>query len=136
MSLSPALSNAAASAGADAIVALINNGYLRIFDGLQPATADTAISGQIQLAELRFGSPAFGSSVAGVATANTITQDASADATGTAAWFRVYQSDGTTAVFDGSVGTGGSDINLNSVAISAGATVAVSALSFTQKKST
>jgi hypothetical protein len=136
MSLSPALSNAAASAGSDAVVALANNGYLRMYDGVQPATADTAISGQVQLAELRFGSPAFGSSVNGVAAANTITQDSAADATGTASWFRVFQSDGTTVVFDGSVGTSGADLNLNSVAISAGATVSCSAFSYTQKKST
>ena len=65
------------------------------------------MSTQNILAELRFGATAFGASLAGVATANAITADSSANATGTATWFRVFKSDGTTALWDGSVGTAG-----------------------------
>ena len=39
--------------------------------------------------------------------ANAITQDSSADATGTASFFRLYKSDGTTCVLQGTVGTSG-----------------------------
>jgi hypothetical protein len=105
MALTPKLSNAAANAGADAICALLNNGFLDIYDGSQPATADTAVSTQTKLARLTFGATAFGASSAGVASASAIGADSSADATGTAAWFRALKSDGTTVVFDGSVGT-------------------------------
>jgi hypothetical protein len=134
MALTPKLANVAASAAADAVTALLNNGYLRIYDGSQPANADTAVSGQTLLAELRFGATAFGAASNGVANANAITSDSSADATGTASWFRALKSDGTSVVFDGSVGTSGANLNLNSVAVSAGAAVAVSSLSYTQSK--
>jgi hypothetical protein len=134
MPLVPKLSNVAANAEADAVCVLANSGKLRIYDGTQPATADTALSGQVLLAELTFNATAFGAASAGVATANAITQDASADATGTAAWFRAVKSDGTTVLFDGSVGTSGSNLNLNSVAISSGAAVQVTSFTFTASK--
>lgn len=134
MALNPKLSNVAANAEADAVAALANSGKLRIYDGTQAATADTAVGAQVLLAELTFGNPAFGAAVAGVATANAITQDASADNTGTATWMRVLKSDGVTVLFDGSVGTSGCNLNLNSVAISSGAAVQVTALTFTAQK--
>lgn len=135
MALSPKLSNTAANAAADAVCALANSGKLRIYDGAQPATADTAITTQTLLAELTLNATAFGAASAGVATANAITSDASADATGTASWFRVLKSDGTTVLFDGSVGTSGCNLNLNTTSIVAAAAVAVSALTYTQQKS-
>jgi hypothetical protein len=134
MPLLPKLSNVAVNAEADAVCVLANSGKLRIYDGTQPATADTALSGQVLLAELTFNATAFGAASAGVSTANAITQDAGADATGTAAWFRALKSDGTTVLFDGSVGTSGANINLNSVAISAGAAVQVTSFTFTASK--
>jgi hypothetical protein len=114
----------------DALATLLNNGYLRIYSGAQPATPETAASG-ILLAELRFGATAFGAASAGVITANTITADSGADATGTAGYFRTLKSDGTTAVYDGSVGTSGSDLNLNSTAIQSGAEVSITSLTVT-----
>lgn len=127
----------AVNAAADAVCALLNSGKLRIYSGTRPATADTAISGNTLLAELTFGSTAFGASVAGVATANAITADSSADNTGTATWFRALKSGGvdvTDNVFDGDVGTSGSDLNLNTTSIVAGASVSVSSLTYTQPK--
>jgi hypothetical protein len=135
VALNPKLSNTAANTAADAVVALANNGYLRIYDGTQPTDADTAIGAQVLLAELRFGATAFGASSAGVATANAITADSSANATGTATWFRVLKSDGTTVLWDGSVGTATANLILNSTAISSGAAVSVSAFTYTQSKS-
>jgi hypothetical protein len=134
MALNPKLSNVAANAEADAVCALANNGFLRIYDGTQATSADTALGAQVLLAELTFGATAFGAASAGVATANAITQDSSANATGTATWFRVLKSDGTTVLFDGSVGTSAANLNLNSVAISSGAAVQVTALTFTAQK--
>ena len=134
MALNPKLSDTAANAATDAVTALLNNGYLRIYDGTQAANANTAVGAQVKLAELRFGATAFGAAAAGIATANAITSDSSADATGTATWFRALKSDGTTVVFDGWVGTSGASLNLNSVAISAGAAVSVSAFTYTQSE--
>lgn len=127
-------SNAAASAEADAVCALLNTGYLRIYDGAQAATADTAIGAQVLLAELRYGATAFGNAANGVATANAITPDAAANATGTASWFRALKSDGATVVFDGSVGTSGCDLNINSAAIQINAIVSVTAQTYTANK--
>ena len=135
MALNLKLSNAAVNAEADAHSALLNSGYLRIYDGTQPTNADTAIGSQVLLAELRFGATAFAAASAGVAMANAITSDSSANATGTATWYRTLQSDGTTVVSDGSVGTSGANLNLNSVAITAGAAVDCTAFVFTQPKS-
>jgi hypothetical protein len=128
------LTNTAANAEIDAVTALLNTGYLRIYSGTRPATADTALSGNTLLAELRFGATAFGAGSAGVATANAITSDTAADATGTATFFRLFKSDGTTVVLDGSVGTSGSDLNLNSTAIQSGARVDVTSMTLTAPK--
>lgn len=106
-----------------------NAALLRIYDGSRPATGGTATT---LLAELTCGSPFAGASVNGVLTANAITQDSSANATGTATWFRIVQSDGSTFVLDGNVGTSGSDLNLNSVSIVAGGTVSVSSFVLTE----
>lgn len=135
MALNPKISNAAANAAADAVCALANNGYLRIFDGAQPASADTAVSTQTQLAELRFGATAFGAASSGVATANAITSDSAADATGTAAWFRVLKSDGTTALWDGSVGTSGANLNFGTTSFVSNAQIDISSFTYTQSKS-
>lgn len=134
MALNLKLTNTAANTACDAICALANTGYLRIYDGSQPATADTAISTQVLLAELRFGATAFGSAVAGVATANAITADTAADATGTATWYRIFKSDGTTALWDGSVGTATANLVMNSTAIQTNANVSISSLTFTETK--
>jgi hypothetical protein len=134
MANNPQLTNAAASAAADATLALLNAGgagYLRIYDGTQAATADTAVGAQVLLAELRFSATAFAAASNGAATANAITADASANATGTASWFRALAGNGTTAVFDGTVGTSGCDLNLSIVTA---ATVSVTAMTYTQSK--
>ncbi len=133
MALNPKFTNAAVNAKADAQAVLLDGGFLDIYDGAQPATADTAIGPQVKLARLTFGSPAFGAAVAGVATANAITPDSSADAAGTATWFRLLRSDGS-PVMDGSVGTAGCNLNLNSAAIVVGAEVAVTSLTLTEAK--
>lgn len=106
----------------------LDNGYLRIYDGTQPANANTAITSQVLLAELRFNAAAFPAASGGSAAAAAITADTSANATGTATWSRWLTSDGSTVVLDCEVGTSGADINFNSVGISAGANVSISSL--------
>jgi hypothetical protein len=130
MALNPHVSDPAANAAANAVAALLNNGYLRIYSGTQPASANDPLSGNTQLASLVFSATAFASASGGIVTANSITSDPSTVA-GTATWFRCYNSNGTTAVIDGSVGTSGADLNLNSVTITAGATMAITAFAYT-----
>lgn len=126
-------SNAAANAAMNARVDLLNSGKLRIYDGTRPATVDTAVSTQTLLAELTLGNPAFGDASDGVATAEAITKDSAANATGTAAWFRILTS-ADAAMFDGTVGTSGCDLNLASVSIAAGVEVSITSLKLTQPK--
>ena len=66
------------------------------------------------------------------ATANAIGSDTNAVGGATATWFRAYKADNTTPVMDGSVGTSGCDLNLNTTNIVAGATVSCSALTIVQ----
>jgi len=133
------ISNAAATAEANAFADLLNNGYLRIYDSTggtgQPATVDTAIGSQVLLAELRFHTPNSESSISnGVITFDAITSDTDANATGTATWFRAFSSDGTTAIWDGSVNTAGATLNLNSTAIQIHAQVDVTSATHTINK--
>jgi hypothetical protein len=118
---------------ANALAAQANNGYIRIYSGTQPATADTAIVAQVLLAELRFPASAFGSASAGVITAGTIAPVNAVD-TDTATWYRVLKSDGTTPLWDGSVGTSSADMILNSVNIGSGAAVTITGFQRTVTK--
>lgn len=136
MALDTQLANAVVNAQADALATQLNNGYLRIYSGTKPATADTALSGQTLLAELRFNATAAPAASAGVLTFNAITQDSSADATGTASFFRALQSNGTSVVMDGTVGTSGANLNLGTVSIVAGAIVSVTSFTHTVAKAT
>lgn len=125
------ISTTAVNTQADALSDLLDNGYLRIYDGTQPANANTAITTQVLLAELRFNATAAPAASGGVLTMNSIAQDSSANNTGTATWFRALKSDGSTAVFDGSVGTASCDLNLGSTSITSGASVAVTSMTYT-----
>ncbi len=126
------LTNAAQDAANDAVVDQLDAGgagTLAIYSGTQPADADDGIGGATLLGTLTFSVPAYAASTGGSAAANSITQDSSADATGTAAWFRARSGAGTT-IFDGSVGTSGADLNLNTVDIVVGGPIEVTSLNF------
>jgi len=108
-----------------------NSGKLNIYSGTRPTDADTALSGNTLLAQLTLGATAFGSASAGVLTANAITSDSSADATGTATFARLFQSDGTTPIADFSLGTSGTEVIINTTSIVAAAVVSCSAMTIT-----
>ena len=128
----PFYSDTFAKASVDAGCALANSGKIRVYTGTQPADANTALSGQTLLGEFTMPSTAFGASVASgtapnrsaVATAGTIS-DITAVATGTATWFRLLKSDGTTVLMDGTVGVSGADLNLTDITITTGETMRV-----------
>ncbi len=73
---------------------------------------------------------AYGDAAIGVATAAAISDDSSADDTGTAAVLRALDKDNDT-VHDGSIGTSGEDLNLNTLSITAGDTVSISSATIT-----
>lgn len=100
--------------------------------GAGAGTLEIQTAGDVEVATLTFGDPAFGAAAGNpaVATANSITSDTSATG-GTAAKFVVKDSDSNT-VWSGSVTAtgGGGDIEIDSVTISAGATVSASSFTF------
>lgn len=104
------------------------NGKLRIYDGTRPATGGTATT---LLAELDMSATSFAAASNGKIIGNTISDDISANATGTATWFRIVDKNGN-AVLDGDVGTSGSDLNLNTTSITAGLNVSVTQFDITE----
>ncbi len=132
MALNPSVGVAYRNAEADATCAQCNNGSVKLYAGTMPTNADTALSGNTLLATCTFGATAFGAAVAGVATANAIANDTSADATATVSFFRAVKADGTTCVFQGTVGTSGCDLNMASTAIQINATVSISSLTYSR----
>ena len=114
------------NAAFDAGLNRLNGGFLEIWSGSQPATPDVAPSGgNVLLATLPLSATAFSPCSGGTKTANTITS-ASAVATGTATWFRAYESDNATAVIDGSAGISGTDMILATASIVSGAVISCS----------
>lgn len=122
-------SNAAAHAGLDAKYNLADAGAgpatVKVYTGAQPATGETAESGTL-LATFTCADPAW--EAAGATTARRKILDcdpdlsATAVATGTAGWARMEDSAGNN-VFDGSVGTAGTDFIINTTAVTTGQTV-------------
>lgn len=112
----------------DAITTAVGtNAKLRIYSGTRPATGGTATT---QLAELICAATFAPAASGGVLTLNAIANDASADATGTASWFRLLTT-GAAAQIDGDVATSASDLNLNTTSIVIGGPVAVSSFTIT-----
>ena len=94
-----------------------------LFTGTQPANANTAITSQVLLVSMVIAG-VFGTDTNGTLTLGVVTSGIAAN-TGTASWFRIYKSDNSTVVMDGSVGLTGADLNLNSVSITALQTVGI-----------
>lgn len=106
----------------DALDAGAAAGTIAIRSGTRPALPTDTATGTL-LATVTCADPAFGAASNGVA---TITDPAgvAAVATGTASWFRAFDSDGN-AKFDGSVTAtgGGGDLTLATTSITSGLTV-------------
>lgn len=119
-------SNGTRDAQQQGLITYAGSGCLiRLYQGTQPANANTAISTQTLLVSLTI-SGAFGTDSNGTLTLGSVT-NGTAGASGTADFFRIFKSDGTTVVMDGSVGTSGADLNLNTTTISSGQTVSITA---------
>lgn len=110
--------------------AIGTSGKLKIYAGSQPTDVGTALSGQTLLASLACSSTFAAGASSGVLTANSISNDSSADNTGTAAWFTVTKSDDT-RIIDGTVGTSGCDMTIDNTSITAGQVVSCSSFAIT-----
>lgn len=128
LGLATTLRNARLDQITAAVDAGVGAGLLRIYDGTRPSTGGAVTT---LLAELTFSDPSAPAASSGVLTFSAIASDPSANATGTATWFRIVTSAGG-FVLDGSVGTSGADINFATVSFVTGAIIAVSSLVFTE----
>lgn len=107
------------------------SGILKIYSGTPPANVGASLSGNTLLAQLTMNATFAPASSGGVLTLNSITTESSADATGTATFFRMTTSGGT-AKIQGTVGTSGADLNMNTTSIVSGAAVSVSSFTITE----
>lgn len=124
-------STAARNGRGDAIATAVGNaGLLRIYTGAAPADCVTAASGT-KLSEHTLASP-FAPATSGGVQSPTLPANVNALASGTAGYWRVYKSDGTTCVIQGSVGTSGADLNLNTLTIASGGPVQINSWVFTE----
>lgn len=131
MATNTSIANAAAIAMLDLLVDRLDAGsgagYIQIFDGTMPGSPDDADAGTV-LAVCVLSDPAFGAAgsiaTGARATASAVSDEASAPASGSADYFRAYDSNDV-CVTQGTVGTASADMIINTIAITAGDVVSV-----------
>lgn len=132
--LGAAAGNNVRAKSTDAITGAINfgttntTGRLLIYQGTQPVDPQTAPGASTLLVTINFANPAFASAdstgtagLAGGAISATVSTS------GTAQWFRVTDRNNN-AVFDGSIGTSGQDMNFDNVNFVQGGTATVNTM--------
>lgn len=138
MAAKPVMSIIAAKAAVDAATVLLNAGgagSLKIYTGAQPASTLASEAGTL-LSTLPLSATAFPPSTSGTsdglvtATANAITSDTNAAASGTAGHFRM-QSGGGTVIFQGNVAAATADLIMNTVSFTAGDTISITSFKIT-----
>ena len=126
---------------------LLNNGWLDIYTGTQPASADSvetgtklvrvsSTSGQASTDGLKFGTAA-----SGVLPLSSVAWTGVVQVAGIAGWFRYYGSsgtggktgtDGTAIRFDGNCGVSGADLVLSHTSLALASTLTISTFNITQ----
>lgn len=124
------LSIIAGTAALAAVTALPNNGTLVLYSGVQPATPETALSGNTALATFTLSATAFaaGTTSGGFEqqVASFVAASVAPTSAGTVVFARMFKSDGTTVVGDFTVGTTGTDIIIGSTALTTTVNVTIS----------
>jgi len=103
---------------------------MKIFSGSAPANCAAADSGTV-LATINLPSDWMAAATGGSKAKSGTWQDLSADNTGTAGHFRVYDSGVTTCHIQGTVGTSGTDMTVNSTSFTAGQSFTVNSFTLT-----
>lgn len=120
-------STTARNGALDAIeTAIGTSAVLKIRSGSVPADCGTADAGTV-LATLSLPSDWLAAASGGSKSKSGTWEDASADATGTAAHFRIYANDGTTVHMQGTITAtgGGGDMTLDNTSIASGQQVTI-----------
>jgi hypothetical protein len=133
--------------GTKGIAEMFNGGFMKIYTGGQPASADYAETGTL-LATIgtTSGTGANDGLVFGTAGGGAIPKSVSVwsgviGAAGVAGWFRLYGTAGTTGTsasevrMDGNVGVSGSDLVLANTSLTLNATLTIDTATFTQPAS-
>lgn len=127
------LSTAVRNARLDTIETTVGtSAIIRIRTGSAPANCGTADSGTV-LAEITLPSDWMAAASGGTKSKSGTWQDLSADNTGTAAHFRLYDSAGTTCHLQGTVTAtgGGGDMEVSSTSFTAGQSFTISTFTLT-----
>jgi hypothetical protein len=125
-----ALKTSAANALKTALDAGSGPATIKFYTGTMPAGPATAITSQVLLGTLTCSDPC-GSESGGVLTFSAVTQDSSADNTGTATWARFADSTGAAVMdCDVSVTGGGGALQANTVSIVAGGPISITSLTY------
>lgn len=119
----------------DAIESTIGtSAVLKIFTGSKPATPATADSGTL-LAACTLPSDWMAAASGGAKAKSGTWQDTSADNSGTAGYFRIYESTATTCHIQGTVGTSGTDMIVDSTTFTSGQAFTISSFTITDGNS-
>lgn len=129
------LADVVVNAQGEALATLLKGGFIDIYDGVQPASADVPTSSRLCVT-LQFGSPAFNPAQKGVLSANPIKSGVAVGDAEPATWARLFQEDHKTVVMDVSVGTRDANIILPTARIVKGVTVTCSSFQHSIAKST
>jgi hypothetical protein len=127
------LSTTVRNARLDVIESTISTlAVLRIYTGAQPANCAAANSGTL-LAEMSLPSDWMAAASGGSKALSGTWNDTSANGTGTAAHFRIYESTITTCHIQGSVTAtgGGGDLTLDNTSIASAQTVTITSFTLT-----
>ena len=127
------LSTAVRNARLDVVESTISTAaILRIRTGAAPADCGTADAGTV-LAEMTLPSDWMAAASTGSKAKSGTWEDASANATGTAAHFRIYDSAGTTCHIQGTVTItgGGGDMTLDNTSIASAQQVTITSFTLT-----
>lgn len=122
------------NARADAIETEIGtSAVLKIFTGSPPANCAAADSGTL-LAQMSLPSDWMNDAAGAAKSKNGTWEDSSANATGTAGHFRIYESTVTTCHVQGTVTAtgGGGDIELDTTSITSGGNIQISTFTFNE----
>lgn len=120
------------NAQADALARNLDGGSIKIYSGTVPADADTTPSGNTLLAEIPLQPTSAPAASSGTLTFDTTGMtDSSINNSGVASFFRAFESDGTTVVMQGQVGTSGYALNLADVNLVATGTVTITSFQHT-----
>jgi len=126
---------------------ILNGGFIGIYTGGQPASADLAETGSLLVTiSTTSGTAATDGITFGTAASGELPKSASVwsglvSVAGIAGWFRVYDvnhttgSNGTAVRFDGNCGVSGSDMVLSNTSQTVGATLTIDAATFTEPAS-